>query len=80
MARVIVGDQLLPAKVVFVSHHLQIWIVADVYKLFVGDQSLSVTDEEADELAADIQNLSPQDLEAKWLLIAPGVSRSTATR
>ena len=42
MARVIVGDQLLPAKVVFVSHHLQIWIVADVYKLFVGDQSLSV--------------------------------------
>jgi len=70
MARVIVGDQLLPVKVVFIGNKLDIWIVADVYNFFVGDKNITITGEEADELAADIQNLSPQDLEEKWLAVA----------
>ena len=70
MARVIVGDQLLPAKVVYVGSAIDIWVVDDIYRLFVGDQSLSITDPEATELAADIQNLAPQALEQKWLTIA----------
>ena len=70
MARVIVGDQLLPAKVVYVGNAIDIWVVDDIYGLFVGDQSLSITDPEATELAADIQNLDPQALEQKWLAIA----------
>ena len=70
MARVIVGDQLLPAKVVYVGNAIDIWVVDDIYRLFVGDQSLSITDPEATELAADIQNLAPQALEQKWLAIA----------
>ena len=70
MARVIVGDQLLPAKVVYVGNAIDIWVVDDIYRLFVGDQSLSITDPEATELAADIQNLAPPALEQKWLAIA----------
>ena len=70
MARVIVGDQLLPAKVVYVGSAIQIWIVDDIYRLFVGDKSLSDTDPEASQLAADIENLSAPDLEQKWLAIA----------
>ena len=70
MARVIVGDQLLPAKVVFIGNKLDIWIVADVYNFFVGDKNITITGEEADELTADIQNLTPQDLEEKWLAVA----------
>ena len=70
MARVIVGDQLLPAKVVYVGSAMDVWIVDDIYRLFVGDRSLSITDPEATELAADIQNLDPQALEQKWLAIA----------
>jgi hypothetical protein len=65
-----VGDQLLPAKVVYVGNAIDIWVVDDIYQLFVGDQSLSITDPEATELAADIQNLDPQALEQKWLAIA----------
>jgi hypothetical protein len=70
MARVIVGDQQLPAKVVYVGNAIDIWVVDDIYRLFVGDQSLSITDPEATELAADIQNLDPPALEQKWLAIA----------
>ncbi|MBU3554347.1 hypothetical protein [Polynucleobacter sp. UB-Piko-W3] len=70
MARVIVGDQLLPAKVVYVGSAIQIWIVDDIYRLFVGDKSLSITDPEASQLAADIENLSAPELEQKWLAIA----------
>ena len=70
MARVIVGDQLLPAKVVYVGGAIDVWVVDDIYRLFVGDQSLSVTDPEATELAFDIENLAPQALEQKWLAIA----------
>jgi len=70
MARVIVGDQLLPAKVVYVGSALDIWIVDDIYRLFVGNRSLSVTDPEASQLAFDIENLDPQALEQKWLTIA----------
>jgi len=70
MARVIVGDQLLPAKVVYVGSAIQVWIVDDIYRLFVGNKSLSVTDPEATELAFDIENLDPQALEQKWLAIA----------
>lgn len=70
MARVIVGDQQLPAKVVYVGSALDIWIVDDIYRLFVGDHSLSITDPEAAELAADIKNLDPPVLEQKWLAIA----------
>jgi hypothetical protein len=70
MARVIVGDQLLPAKVVYGGGAIQVWVVDDIYRLFVGDQGLSITDPEATELAADIQNLAPQALEQKWLAIA----------
>jgi hypothetical protein len=65
-----VGDQLLPAKVVYVGSAIDVWVVDDIYRLFVGDQSLSITDPEATELAADIQNLDPQALEQKWLAIA----------
>ena len=70
MARVIVGDQLLPAKVVYVGSAIQIWIVDEIYRLFVGEHSLNVTDPEASELAADIENLSGPELEQKWLAIA----------
>ena len=70
MARVIVGDQQLPAKVVYVGSAIDVWVVDDIYRLFVGDQSLSVTDPEATELAFDIENLDPQALEKKWLAIA----------
>jgi hypothetical protein len=70
MARVIVGDQLLPAKVVYVGSAIQVWIVNDIYRLFVGDKSLSITDPEASQLAADIENLSAPELEQKWLAIA----------
>jgi hypothetical protein len=70
MARVIVGDQQLPAKVVYVGSAMDVWIVDDIYRLFVGDQSLSITDPEAAELASDIKNLDPQALEQKWLAIA----------
>jgi hypothetical protein len=69
MARVIVGDQLLPAKVVYVGSSIQVWIVDDIYRLFVEDKSLSVTDPEASQLAADIENLSALELEQKWLAI-----------
>ena len=70
MARVIVGDQLLPAKVVYVGIAMQVWVVDDIYRLFVGDHSLSITDPEASELSFDIENLDPQALEQKWLAIA----------
>jgi hypothetical protein len=70
MARVIVGDQLLPAKVVYVGSAIQVWIVDDIYRLFVGDKSLLITDPEASQLAADIENLSAPELEQKWLAIA----------
>ena len=70
MARVIVGDQLLPAKVVYVGGAIQVWVVDDIYRLFVGDKSLNVTEPEASELAFDIENLDPQALEQKWLAIA----------
>jgi hypothetical protein len=70
MARVIVGDQQLPAKVVYVGSAMDVWIVDDIYRLFIGDHSLSVTDPEAAELAVDIKNLDPQALEQKWLAIA----------
>ena len=70
MARVIVGDQLLPAKVVYVGSAIQVWLVDDIYRLFVGEHSLSVTDPEASELAHDIENLSGDELEGKWLAIA----------
>jgi hypothetical protein len=70
MARVIVGDQLLPAKVVYVGNAMQVWVVDDIYRLFVGEHNLTVTDPEASELASDIEKLSPQDLEQKWLAIA----------
>jgi hypothetical protein len=70
MARVIVGDQLLPAKVVYVGSAIQVWIVDDIYRLFVGDKSLSITDPEASQLATDIENLSAPELEQKWLAIA----------
>jgi len=70
MARVIVGNQLLPAKVVYVGNAIQVWIVDDIYRLFVGDKSLSITDPEASQLAADIENLSAPELEQKWLAIA----------
>ena len=70
MARVIVGDQLLPAKVVYVGSAIQVWIVDDIYRLFVGDKSLSITDPEASQLAADIENLGAPELEQKWLAIA----------
>jgi len=60
----------LPAKVVYVGSAIDVWVVDDIYRLFVGDQSLSITDPEATELAADIQNLAPQALEQKWLAIA----------
>ena len=72
MARVIVGDQLLPAKVVYVGSSIQVWIVDDIYRLFVEDKSLSVTDPEASQLAADIENLSALELEQKWLAIGQG--------
>jgi hypothetical protein len=70
MARVIVGDQLLPAKVAYVGGAIQVWVVDDIYRLFVGDKSLNVTEPEASELAFDIENLDPQALEQKWLAIA----------
>ena len=70
MARVIVGDQLLPAKVVYVGGAIQVWVVDDIYRLFVGDKSLNVTEPEASELVFDIKNLDPQALEQKWLAIA----------
>jgi hypothetical protein len=70
MARVIVNGESLPVTVAFVGNNLQIWIVADVYTLLVEDKSIKITEEEADELAADIENLSPQDLEAKWFAVA----------
>jgi len=44
--------------------------VDDIYRLFVGDKSLSITDPEASQLAADIENLSAPELEQKWLAIA----------
>jgi len=69
MARVIMGDQLLPAKVVYVGNALQIWVVDDIYRLFIGNHSLSVTDPEASQLAFDIENLKPQELEQKWVVI-----------
>ena len=72
MARAIVGDQLLPVKVVYVGSAIQVWIVNDIYQLFVGNGSLSVTDPEATELAFDIENLDPPALEQKWLAIAKG--------
>ena len=70
MARVIVGDQLLPAKVLYVGGAIQVWVVDDIYRLFVGDKSLNVTEPEASELVFDIENLDPQALEQKWLAIA----------
>ena len=70
MARVIVGDQLLPAKVVYVGSAIQIWIVDEIYQLFVGEHGLNVTDPEASELVADIENLSGPELEQKWLTIS----------
>ena len=70
MARVIVGDQLLPAKVVYVGSAIQVWLVDDIYRLFVGECNLNVTDPEASELADDIENLSGDELESKWLAIA----------
>jgi hypothetical protein len=70
MARVIVGDQLLPAKVVYVGSAIQVWLIDDIYRLFVGEYNLSVTDPEASELAADLENLSGPELEKKWLAIA----------
>ena len=70
MARVIVGDQLLPAKVVYVGGAIQVWVVDDIYRLFVGDKSLSVTEPEASELAFDIENLDSHALEQKWLAMA----------
>jgi hypothetical protein len=70
MARVIVGDQLLPAKVVYVGGAIQVWVVDNIYRLFVGDKSLIVTEPEESELAFDIENLDPQALEQKWLAIA----------
>lgn len=70
MAKVIVGDQQLPAKVVYVGSAIQVWVVDDIYRLFVGDHSLNVTDPEATELAFDIENLDPPALEQKWLAIA----------
>ena len=70
MARVIVGDQQLPAKVVYVGSAMDVWIVDDIYRLFVGDHSLNITDPEAAELAFDIKNLDPPALEQKWLAIA----------
>jgi len=70
MARVIVNGESLPVTVAFVGNNLQIWIVADVYTLLVEDKSIKITEEEADELAVDIENLSPQDLEAKWFAVA----------
>jgi hypothetical protein len=70
MANVIVGGKRLPVKVVFVGGELQVWIVADVYNLFVGDKNITVTDPEARELAIDIEQLNPQELEQKWLAIA----------
>jgi hypothetical protein len=70
MARVIVGDQLLPAKVVYIGSAIDVWMIDDIYRLFVGDQSLSITDPEATELAFDIENLDPPALEQKWLAIA----------
>jgi hypothetical protein len=69
MARVIVGDQLLPAKVVYVGSAIQVWLVDDIYRLFVGEYNLNVTDPEASELADDIENLSGDKLESKWLAI-----------
>jgi hypothetical protein len=45
-------------------------MIDDIYRLFVGDQSLSITDPEATELAFDIENLDPPALEQKWLAIA----------
>jgi hypothetical protein len=70
MARAIVGDQLLPVKVVYVGGAIQVWVVDDIYRLLVGDHSLNITDPEAAELAADIKNLDPPALEQKWLAIA----------
>ena len=70
MARVIVGDQLLPVIVVFIGNKMDICIVSDVYNFFVGDKNITITGEEADELTADIQHLTPQDLEEKWLAVA----------
>ena len=70
MARVIVGDQLLPAKVVYVGGAIQVWVVDDIYRLFVGDKSLNVTEPEASELVFDIENLDSHALEQKWLAIA----------
>jgi hypothetical protein len=70
MARVIMGDQLLPAKVVYVGSAIQVWIVDDIYRLFVGEHNLTVTEPEASQLASDIENLSAQELEQKWLAIA----------
>jgi hypothetical protein len=65
-----VGDQLLPAKVVYVGSAIDVWIVDDIYRLFVGEHSLSITEPEASELASDIKNLDPPALEQKWLAIA----------
>jgi len=76
MARVIVNGESLPVKVVFTGSKLDIWIVADVYHLLVDDKSITVTEEEADELAADIQNLSAEELEAKWYAVAQDFLRS----
>jgi len=76
MARVIVNGESLPVKIVFTGNRLDIWIVADVYHLLVEDKSITITEEEADELAADIQNLSPKDLEAKWYAVAQDFLRS----
>jgi len=70
MARVIMGDQLLPAKVVYVGSAIQVWIVDDIYRLFVGEYNLTATEPEASQLASDIENLSAQELEQKWLAIA----------
>ena len=70
MARVIMGNQALPAKVVHVGDVIQIWVINGVYHLCIQDHNISVTDPEASELAGDLQTLSTSELDQKWGAVA----------
>ena len=66
MASIIKDGKLFPVKVVFVGQKIQIWTVDGVYTIFIGDKSITVTDEDERELLTDIAQLSPDELDEKW--------------
>ena len=70
MARVIVGGQSLPTKVIYVGNAMQVWVINEIPHLFIGPHNIAVTEPEASELLADIANVSGPELESKWLAIA----------